>query len=142
MVYLITGKKGAGKTTYAKRLVEEFRLEGHSAKWLDGDVFRKETGNDDYTSRGRWNNLLQAASAAQRYEREGNMVVLSFIMPLRSWRNQMRCYFEHSHIVYIPGGTLWKGTEYETPNVEELAGVIWGRKLIVDGLTTEVITHE
>ena len=142
MVYLITGKKNSGKTTYAKRLVKELEEEGNKVLWLDGDELRNETGNNDFTPKGRYGNLMLAASRAQKAEREGKIVVLSFVAPLKAWRNSMRCYFKHSHTVYIPGGELWEGSTYEVPDIKELCMSIRGRKLVIDGLWAEVITHE
>ena len=47
MVILITGKKGAGKSYYAQKLVEELKAEDYKVYWLDGDKFRAEKGNTD-----------------------------------------------------------------------------------------------
>ena len=41
MVYLITGKAGAGKTTYAKRLKGVLAAEGKQVWLIDGDEFRE-----------------------------------------------------------------------------------------------------
>jgi adenylylsulfate kinase-like enzyme len=142
MVYLITGKKGAGKTTYAVNLLKELRGIGNHVTWIDGDRFREETGNKDFSDKGRWNNLMLAAKRGQEAERDGNIVILSFISPRKEWRQDMRRQFKHSHLVYIPGGSLWEGTDYEVPDVEELCGVIRGRMITVNGIWVEVATYE
>lgn len=139
MVYLITGKRGSGKTTYAVKLLKELRGEGHQVEWLDGDRFREETGNDDYSDKGRYNNLMLAAKRAQDAERKGSIVILSFVAPRKEWRQNMRCQFKHSHLVYLPGGELWKGTEYEVPDIEELSGVIRNRNINVNGMWVDVL---
>lgn len=120
MIYLITGKAGAGKTHYANELSKELNLDGQDVIWLDGDEFRKQTGNKDYSLAGRRKNLMEVAILAMEYEREGKTVILSFIAPTIAWRQEMRSYWKESQLIYIPGGTLWKGTSYQTPIEEEI----------------------
>jgi adenylylsulfate kinase-like enzyme len=120
MVYLITGKKGAGKTEYARRLGKEIEEEGFSVCFLDGDDFRDITGNNDFSDAGRIKNLTEASIIAAEKEKLGNIVILSFIAPKREWRDQMRNRWEASRVIYIPGGTLWEGTSYEKPADYEL----------------------
>jgi adenylylsulfate kinase-like enzyme len=119
MVILITGKKDAGKTHYAKALVKELEEQYYKVILLDGDALRKETDNLDFSDEGRIKNLKKAAELAASFEEEGFIVVLSFIAPRKKWRNMMRKYWEVSRIVYLPGGTLWKGTTYDIPAEEE-----------------------
>lgn len=138
MVYLITGKQGAGKSTYAFHLVDELKKEGHKVYWLDGDAWRKKNENDDFTDKGRYKNLISAAKAAQDKEKEGYICVLSFIAPRKGWRDSMREHWKCSHIIYIPGGKLWEGTTYEKPDLEELCAVIHGRLLSVDGQYVQI----
>jgi len=120
MVYLITGKAGAGKTHYSQALAKEFTDEGIPVATLDGDAIRNNTGNHDFTDKGRINNLTFAAKLAQIHEDKGEVVILSFIAPKKKWRDMMRTYWEKSRVIYIPGGTLWKDTTYEKPTEDEL----------------------
>lgn len=120
MVYLIFGKAGAGKTHYAVELTDEFLASGKKAKWLDGDVFRVEHDNQDYSDEGRFKNLQAAAIRAAEFEKEGYIVVCSFVAPKEEWRNMMRSYWKEHVTVYIPGGGLWKGTNFEAPYPAEL----------------------
>ena len=122
MVYLITGKAGAGKTHYAKELKKELEEDGYKVKHLDGDVLRKQTKNNDYSDTGRKNNLIVAAKEAKHYAKKGYEVILSFVCPKKEWRDMMRKLWKESITIYIPGGVLWEGTTYEKPNKEEL---IW-----------------
>lgn len=115
MIYLITGKKGAGKTHYAETYAKELRTEGKLVKVIDGDIFRADTKNNDFSDAGRFKNLIEAALLARQYEREGFIVFLSFVSPKQEWREMMRRYWKESKVVYLPGGTLWQGTEYERP---------------------------
>lgn len=120
MVYLITGKSGAGKTHYAQAMAQELLDEGLDIQWIDGDVFRLEMENQDYSDYGRLKNLLAAAIQAQYAERIGKIVIVSFIAPKKVWRDQMRKHWYQSRVIYLPGGSLWEGTEYEKPTEDEL----------------------
>lgn len=120
MVYLITGKAGAGKTHYAEALAAELKLDGHSVAMIDGDVLREKRKNDDYTDKGRIMNLMDAAEMAAELEAEGKIVICAFVSPKREWRTAMREHWMMSIVVYIPGGSLWKGTEYERPTDGEI----------------------
>ena len=120
MVILITGKKGAGKSYYAQKLVEEMRSEDYKVYWLDGDKFRAKKGNQYYSDEGRIRNLMEAAEIAAEYEHIGYIVVMSFIAPRKEWRKMMRKKWQVSRVVYIPGGTLWEGTTYQRPSEREL----------------------
>ena len=104
MIYLITGKAGAGKTHYSKALAKELIDEGIRVVVLDGDEFRSETGNDDYSDKGRRGNLLGAAKIAADLEAQGFTVILAFIAPLRKWRDEMRSLWRESEVIYLPGG--------------------------------------
>ena len=119
MVYLITGKAGAGKTHYAQALAKELTDAGISVATFDGDTFRAKNSNKDFTDKGRIKNLIDAAVLAREAERKGDVVILSFIAPKKEWRNMMRSFWMKSILVYIPGGTLWEGTTYEKPDNDE-----------------------
>ena len=120
MVYLITGKAGAGKSHYSRALAKELIDEGVRVVVLDGDEFRDKTGNQDFSDRGRLGNLLGAAHVAADLEKQGFVVVLAFIAPRKEWRDEMRSLWKESEVIYIPGGTLWAGTTYEKPTAPEL----------------------
>ena len=115
MIYLITGKAGAGKTHYSRALASELILEGEKVVVLDGDEFREKNKNDDFSDEGRLRNLLGAAKVAAELENQGFTVILAFIAPREDWRQEMRSLWKESEVIYIPGGTLWEGTTYEKP---------------------------
>lgn len=119
MVFLVVGKSGAGKSTYAFRLAQELRAEGKMVRILDGDVFRHQTGNQDFTDAGRIRNLQGLAKAAAEGERPGHVVIVAAVAPKREWRDMMRAMWKCSRLVYLPGGSLWPETEYERPDDSE-----------------------
>ena len=119
MVILITGKAGSGKSHYSQALAKELTDAGVSVATFDGDALRSETGNKDFSDKGRIKNLIKAASLARQREYAGDVVILSFVAPRKEWRNIMRNFWDESRLVYMPGGTLWKDTTYEIPTDDE-----------------------
>jgi adenylylsulfate kinase-like enzyme len=120
MVILVTGKAGAGKSTYAARLAEELKADGISVRVIDGDEERKLYENWDFTDAGRYRHLIEMAKLASLSETRGLTVIVAAIAPKASWRREMMAMWSNSKIVYIPGGELWEGTEYERPGMGEL----------------------
>jgi len=116
MVFWITGKANAGKTTLAYRLQKELSV---PSVILDGDEFR---GMIDFgfTDDGRHKNILTIAKLASLIEKQGFIVIISLISPKREWRNEARSLFEESILIYVEGGKLWKGTTYEEPDEDEV----------------------
>lgn len=120
MVILITGKPSSGKSTMAFHLAQELRAEGKMVRILDSDVFRHQTGNQDFTDAGRFRNLHGLAEMAALAEKTGFAVIVAAVAPKREWRNAMRAQWQPgSRLVYLPGGSLWPGTEYERPDESE-----------------------
>lgn len=120
MVYLITGKKGAGKTHYARTFAEELELEGFRVKIVDGDELRAQTQNLDFTREGRERNLMEAARIAKIWEQKGYVVLVAMVAPYQDIRERMRHQWHQSRVIYLPGGTLWEGSEYQRPDEFEL----------------------
>lgn len=120
MVYLITGKPNSGKTTYANRLAEELRADGKNVVVIDGDEWRKQNKNYDFTDNGILRNLMGAALKASNLEREGKIIILAFVAPKWVFRVQMRRLWKESMTIYIPGGEMKKDTVYQRPDLREL----------------------
>lgn len=125
MVYLITGKKSAGKSTYAERFAEELKKENKLVAIIDGDEQRKLNQNFDFSPLGRERNMMQAARLAKEYEQEGFIVLVAMMAPTKDLRERMRHYWKASRVIYIPGGywsdePCWGGVKYERPDEWEL----------------------
>ncbi|MHA1815982.1 MAG: adenylyl-sulfate kinase [Candidatus Heimdallarchaeaceae archaeon] len=120
MVYWITGRSSSGKTVYAKRLKREFESLGSQVLCLDGDEVRDLTTDDDYTDEARERHIMTIAKFAAIAERQGFIVIIALISPKKEWRMKARKIFNKSMLIYMPGGFLWEGTEYEDPDHEEM----------------------
>jgi len=119
MIYWITGKAKSGKTTLAKSFAEELKKKGHQVLVLDGDDVREQFKKHAYTDEARRNHILHVADIAAIAERQGIIVIVAMISPKKSWRMEAMKKFCEYTIVYLSGGYLWVGTEYEIPDEEE-----------------------
>ena len=120
MVYWITGKSSAGKTVYAKRLKRQFQNFAAKVLLLDGDEVRDQFNNQEYDDESRLNHIMSIARFAAIAEKQGFIVIIALISPKKEWRMKARKLFDKSMLIYLPGGTLWEGTEYEEPDHEEM----------------------
>lgn len=119
MVILVTGRHNAGKTHYAQALAKEYAIRQIPASVLDGDEVRAETNNRDFTNAGRIQHLEKITKMAAVFESHDIIAIVAVVAPKREWRDRMRIAWQDSRLVYIPGGTLWKDTEYEVPADDE-----------------------
>lgn len=119
MVFWITGKSAAGKTTYAKRLKRQLEVAGASVVLLDGDEVRSYF-KGGFEEKEREKNVMTHAYIAAMLEKQGYTVVVAVMSPRKAWRMQARRLFKDSMLIYLPGGTVWEGVEYEEPDQEEI----------------------
>lgn len=101
MIILLFGQPGAGKTTLADALKASIQPRG--ALTIDGDRWREVTRNRDYTREGRIRNLKGAFDMALYLEREGFLVLLSFVTPyaeLRSYLQQHATAYAEVYLTY------------------------------------------
>lgn len=128
MIYWITGRAGAGKTTLANKMAKEFKEEGKCVLILDGDDVRKHFPNTGFTDEDRFNHIIKVARFAAIVEKQNIIVIIALVSPRKEWRQEARKLFQESQLIYIEGGTLWKGTTYEEPDEEEKPTRMKGRK--------------
>ena len=119
MIYWFTGKSSAGKTVLANRLKKHLEFIGDSVLLLDGDEVRSYF-TCGYEDEEREKHIYQIASYAAIAESQGFTVIIALISPKKEWRMKARKMFKESMLVYVPGGFLWEGTEYEEPDHEEM----------------------
>lgn len=120
MIYWLTGKSSAGKTVYAKRLKRQFEEMGANVLLLDGDEVRDQFNNNEYDDESRLNHIMTISKFAAIAEKQGFIVIIALISPKKEWRMKARKLFDKSMLIYLPGGMLWEGTEYEEPDHEEM----------------------
>ena len=109
MVYWITGRSGAGKTTLAKRIAKQT-----NGIILDGDKIR-EYFPSDFTDEGREKNIMLIAKFAALLEEQGFIVIVACISPKREWRKKAQSLLNEYIEICLPFGKLWEGTDYEEP---------------------------
>lgn len=132
MVYLITGKAQAGKTTTAWKLFHMLRARGKKPLVFDGDEVRNRLDNMDFTDEGRKSHLYTITVFATIAEEQGFTPIMACIFPARGTRNAYRTEFRESKLIYVSGGYLWAGTSYDIPDEEELRGglVVSGNRIV------------
>jgi len=125
MVIWITGKSSSGKTVYAKRFKKLFESLGKKVLLLDSDCVREQFGdgikdNVSAENRNREHHIMRVANYAAIAEKQGFIVIVAIISPKKEWRMKARKLFDKSMLIYMPGGKLWAGSEYEEPDHEEM----------------------
>ena len=125
MVYWITGKSGSGKTTLVYKMAYHEVANGNpKVLVLDGANIRQYFPEGDFTEEGRKRHILTIARFAAVVERQGFTVFIELFSPKKEWREEAAKLFREFRLIYCPGGTVWKGTEYEEPKKEEMVGMI------------------
>lgn len=120
MVYLITGKTNAGKTTLAYNLKKILENYGESVIILDGDEIRGEFPIG-YTDAERWRRTCAIGKLARVFERQGVVPIIALLSEKKKWRKDIRKMFTKSKLIYLPGGCeLEREVVYEVPDAEEL----------------------
>ena len=116
MVYIISGSKNSGKTTFAyclKKILEDC---GKSVVILDGDELREEFPIG-YADAERWRRVCTISKLAIIFEKQGVIPIIALALEKREWRDRMRRRFNSSRLIYVPGGDKLKGgTIYEVPD--------------------------
>ncbi|AOJ01434.1 adenylyl-sulfate kinase [Burkholderia mayonis] len=90
-VVWMTGLSGAGKTTTANALLSRLLESGAKAIVLDGDTLRTGLCSDlGFSDADRMENIRRFAHVAKLFQREGYVVVVATISPLRAHRDLAR----------------------------------------------------
>jgi len=90
MIITIIGTEGVGKTSTASEAVKMLRSIGNPAVHLDGDLFRRMTGNRDYSEAGRFANALGLGAMARTFDVLRYNVLVSAVFPSYLIRRQFR----------------------------------------------------
>lgn len=104
---LIMGLPGTGKTTFARKLMEQLNSKGKIAAWFNADNVRKMYDDWDFSTEGR---IRQAERMKKLADESGfDYVICDFIAPTKEIRN-----------IFAADYTVWMNTEeksqYEDTN--------------------------
>jgi adenylylsulfate kinase len=90
-VLWFTGMPGAGKSSIAEALAHCYLQKGLKPIVLDGDIFRKSTGNTlNFSLEDRKRNITMAAEQAKMLLKGNDIVIASFITPTEEIRRKAR----------------------------------------------------
>jgi ATP sulfurylase/adenylyl-sulfate kinase len=87
----LTGLSGAGKSTIARRLVDDLRAGGRGVEILDGDVIRTNLSKGlGFSKEDRDTNIRRIGFVADLLTRNGVIAVIAAISPYRAVRDELR----------------------------------------------------
>lgn len=100
-VVWFTGLPSAGKSTLAEKLAADLKEVGYKTEWLDGDTVRSLVPQTGFQKSDRDKHLRQMGVLATLLERNGVIVVASFISPFEETRKFVRSLCQNFIEVYV-----------------------------------------
>lgn len=100
-VIWLTGLSGAGKTTIAKALNQQFKKVNIEPILLDGDEIRNSIKLTGFDEASRKKHNISVGYAASLFEKQGKVVIVSLISPYEGTRNDIRKMCQNFIEVYI-----------------------------------------
>lgn len=102
LVLWLTGLSGSGKTTLGDALAAYLHEQGYWVSRLDGDALREGLCSDlGFSPEDRAENLRRFAEVANLMLRQGLIVIVSTISPLKSHRAVMRVRTNPGDLVHL-----------------------------------------
>src|SRR5437660_4553805 len=99
-----TGLSGAGKTTIADALTNEFRRRGYKFEVLDGDVVRTHLSKGlGFSKEDRDENIRRIGFVANLLERNGVIAITAAISPCRGIGDTVRSTHKNFVEVFVSG---------------------------------------
>jgi len=89
-VLWFTGLSGSGKSTIADAVYDYLAGRGYRVEKLDGDTVRSIFPNTGFTREARDEHIMRIGYLASMLEKNGVIVVSSFISPYRNTRDAVR----------------------------------------------------
>ena len=101
-VIWLFGLSGAGKSTLAIALERRLAAEHYSTQLLDGDTLRLGLNRDlGFSDKDRSENIRRVAEVAKLFALAGNVVICSFITPLRAHRALARAIISPADLIEV-----------------------------------------
>src|SRR5437867_11849455 len=99
----LTGLSGAGKTTLARKLLQELRSHGLLVEVLDGDEIRTNLSKGlGFSKEDRDTNIRRIGYVARLLSRNGVIAITAAISPYREVRDEVRAVHEVRFVeVYV-----------------------------------------
>ena len=123
-VIWFTGQPGSGKTTLAKRFIEDkligfMKIQPVRIVHIDGDDLRDIVDNKDYSEKGRRENINLAMNLARFMDNKGFIVIVSLVSPYRDQREELKMERNigefYLHTTEIRGKEDYFVEDYEPP---------------------------
>lgn len=109
MKILVMGLPGSGKSTFAKKLVEDLNTLGKSAEWFNADFIRETLNDWDFSAIGRERQAERMCKLAKDANMQGKIAVCDFVCPT----DKLRSIFNADIVVWLD--TISK-SRYEDTN--------------------------
>jgi len=101
-VLWFTGISGAGKSTIAKELEKQLWAEGKHTVLLDGDQVRHGLNGDlGFSPEDRTENIRRVGETARLFFEHGNIVLCTFVSPIKKDRDRVRSLFPDGRFTEI-----------------------------------------
>jgi len=92
---LLMGLPGSGKTTFAEKIVEEFKKREVPVTWFNADEVRKKFDDWDFSEEGRMRQANRMRQLVDESETEYNIVDMVAPLP------EMRTTLNADHVVWM-----------------------------------------
>ena len=86
MKILVMGLPGSGKSTFARKLVEDLNELGKPAEWFNADVIREAVNDWDFSEQGRLRQAERMKRFAEGATTMGKIAVCDFVCPTHNLR--------------------------------------------------------
>ena len=98
-VIWFTGLSGSGKTTLAKEIKKKLKKKNYKIKLIDGDIFRKKTGNkNNFTKINIIRNNLKIINYIENIQKKYDFIIISVISPLLKTRKIAKKKFGNNYL--------------------------------------------
>jgi len=100
-VLWLTGLPASGKSTLAQEVGKVLEAQGHAVEYLDGDQIRSVFPQTGFDRAARNEHIRRMGFLASRLEKNGVVVVASFISPYQEARDDVRHMCRHFYEIYL-----------------------------------------